>query len=64
GHVLGHTNLSQRHMFPATTNLQPQRCVSYGGALLIVGSALLTPALLNLATLHLCTLVEPAARLP
>ena len=60
---LGHADFTQRHALPATSHVQPQRRVSCGGALLVVSSARLTPAVLDLPTLHLRLLVEPATGL-
>jgi hypothetical protein len=56
--------MPQRHPLPASTHVEPQRRVSSGQAVLIVGSARFTPAVLDLATLHVCVFVEPRIRLP
>jgi hypothetical protein len=59
----GNADLAQRHTFPAPTDLQPQRRVAQGRALLIVGGAGLAPAWLGASTLQVGVLVEPAIRL-
>src|SRR5690349_604930 len=61
---LREADLAQWHPLPASRHVQPQGGVRRSGSSLIVGGACLTPALLDLPTLHLRVLVEPATLLP